>query len=207
MYERGDFAESIHAAGQKALTRLFELKEDNFKGMVDADVAVERIESVDDDNGYPRLNVSSELFTSVFDRIHDELMHEASAPEYITDIISGLVRVGVEAREQNAGNSDITQLIPDANALREHVQKIWHIREIERLCKMPFDVYRFHKGHNIVQIIFKYDEQQAEWKLGYAIEAKRMIVCVGRGFYEQTEDGILHLDPINEGTFNESRNI
>lgn len=195
MYEFEDFRDPIDSVCQTALDRLQNLCDEDYDAIEESDIVTERIIANEaDEFGGSRLNTQLKLFTSAF-CVHEDLLEAEEPPEYFNDIIAGLVRNGIRQREEWAGN-EATQLIPDNEALKEHVLKIWQLHKLERYSRSEFTVYRFHYGIHMAAIKFVHDSENNQWKIGYNVNINRVILRWGANLYEET-NGTLLADPIN----------
>ena len=199
MYEREDFQESIADVAQSALLRLRNLRENlgNVSELDKSDIVYERITANSDlaEDGDYTQETTLELFTNVFDEIHNNLMLEDEAAEYFSDTVAKLIETGIQDREEDAGNT-LTQLVPDINALRSHITMVWQDQTAQRFSQQEIVIYRFHSMGCKVQIKFIYDSSNGYWNLGYGTQVHRLLFHWGKNIHE-VEDGIIHLDPIN----------
>jgi len=199
MYEFEDFQDPIEAACLSALDRLHSLRLGNYDDISESDVVLERIVSREQDAiGEIKIQTRLDLFSTAFSPIHTDVMEMPDVPEYFNDVISGLVRTGIQHREEWAGNI-VTQLIPDNEALRNHVCSVWQMHAEERQSRTAFSVYRFNFRGDIAEIKFVYDTNSDCWKIGYGTNLNRVILHWGKYLYEEA-DGMLVADPINEDT-------
>lgn len=198
MYSFEDFKDPIESACQDALARLHRLRLGEFSELTNADLVNERIVRREADSlGFGQhIFTRAEFFATAFDAIHPDVMQQSEMPAYFNDIISSLVRTGIQSREEHAGNT-ITQLIPDAEALAAHNAMVWRTHAEERVSQKDIIVYKFHFMGDIAHIAYKYDADTCSWNIGYGTSYGRQILYAGKWLYE-IEDGTLNSDPINE---------
>ena len=197
MYEFGDFKDPIDSACSDAYGRMSRYALGASEFASDDDMAVEHIESISQDApGDFKIYTRAEYFSCGFSGIHDEILRQPNVPDYLNDIIAGMVRAIVSVREESEGNQDITLLMPARETLAEFVENRWHQNEMARWEHSDFWVYAFmHKGSR-GKVVLRFDETSNAWNLGYTLQENRLLLRWGRNIYEETDDGTLIAEPI-----------
>lgn len=186
------YHESMRDSARESLERLKQCREGDFSTFGETDGMVEEIDDASLEGSALRLDTTIRTFVSVFDAIHPGMMENELPPDFFRDIIALLIEVALRSQEAAKGN--VTQLLPDVTALREHVDMIW-IENLQcRISSEAFCIYRSQFDGGIISIVVQ-PHDDGSWKIGYERLDKRAILRVGRYAYEEV-DGMLSTDPI-----------